>query len=181
MSGHGDQTERGLEKLLSKFKFEDILLYVTIPQFRVELNTPNAANVRRLRAGASRTLKSDGGGRQDFCYIFERLRKKGVRTILKVIIDDLAMLAHSDEAIENCLNLLGVSIWDRKKTNLCSDVIFKGAPRVCDVHLYWSGNHAVLRGWSEEVGLKRLSELRTVHLQVQNVYLARLFCRRCLF
>ncbi|KAK2595809.1 hypothetical protein QQS21_006573 [Conoideocrella luteorostrata] len=167
LSGHGDLTQRGLENLLSKLKFEDILQYVAIPQISVELNTPNTANMRKSRTGASRTSKSDGAGRRDLCYIFDRLRKKGVKTVLKVIIDDLALPAHSDEAIEECLNLLGVIIWDWKKTDLCSEVIFKVAPRVREAHLYWSGNNAVLRGWSEEGGLKRLSHLRIVHLHVQ--------------
>lgn len=136
----------------------------------------NAANSRRTRGGSSRSAKMDGDGRRDLCYIFDRLRKKGVKTVLKVIIDDKIMPAHSDEAIEDALNLMGVEVWDWKKTDLCSEVIHKVAPKVREVHLYWSGNNAVLRGWSEEGGLKRLPDLRTVYLHVQQVSLLSFAC-----
>lgn len=167
MSGHANITQPGFENLLSKLKFEDILQYVAIPRISVEVNM-NAANSKRSRVG-SRPSKPDGLGRQDLCYIFDCLRKKGVKTILKVIIDDSVMPAHSDEAIEAALKLMDVEVWDWKKTDLCSEVIYKVASRVREVHLYWSGNNAVLRGWSEQGGLKRLRELRTVYLHVQQV------------
>ncbi|KAM0254704.1 hypothetical protein ACHAQJ_006485 [Trichoderma viride] len=165
LSGHANITQSGLENLLSKLKFEDILQYVAIPKLNVEVNM-NTANSKRPR-GAGRSPKQDGEGRRDLCYIFDRLRKKGVKTILKVIIDDSVMPAHSDEAIEDALKFMDVEIWDWKRTDLCSEVICRVASKAREVNLYWSGNNAVLRGWSEEGGLKRLGELRTVHLHIQ--------------
>ncbi|KAK7409057.1 hypothetical protein QQX98_008761 [Neonectria punicea] len=166
LSGHANITQTGFENLMSKLKFEEILQYVAIPRISVEVNmhTPNS---KRSRVGGSRSSKPDGAGRRDLCYIFERLRKKGVKTILKVIVDDSVAPAHSDEAIESALKLMDVEVWDWKKTDLCSEVIRKVASRVREVHLYWSGNNAVLRGWSEEGGLKTLPELRKAHLHVQ--------------
>ncbi|KAK5988123.1 hypothetical protein PT974_12263 [Cladobotryum mycophilum] len=164
LSGHANIRQTGLENLLSKLRFEDILQYVAIPKLSVETNVI-AANSKRSRVGAR--TKQDGDGRKDLCYIFDRLRKKGVRTILKVIVDDLGTPAHSDEAIEEALKFMDVEIWDWRRTDLCSEVIHRVASKVREVHLYWSGNNAVLRGWSEEGGLKRLRELRTVHLHIQ--------------
>ncbi|KAH8131127.1 hypothetical protein FP744_10007985 [Trichoderma asperellum] len=165
LSGHANITQTGLENLLSKLKFEDILQYVAIPKLSVEVNV-NTANSKRAR-GSGRSSKQDGDGRRDLCYIFDRLRKKGVKTVLKVIIDDSTMPAHSDEAIEDALKFMDVEIWDWKRTDLCSEVIYRVASKAREVHLYWSGNNAVLRGWSEEGGLKRLSQLKTVHLHIQ--------------
>ncbi|KAL6906988.1 hypothetical protein GGI43DRAFT_380509 [Trichoderma evansii] len=165
LSGHANITQTGLENLLSKLKFEDILQYVAIPRLSVEVNA-NAANSKRAR-GSGRSSKQDGDGRRDLCYIFDRLRKKGVKTVLKVIIDDSTMPAHSDEAIEDALKFMDVEIWDWKRTDLCSEVIYRVASKAREVNLYWSGNNAVLRGWSEEGGLKRLSQLKTVHLHIQ--------------
>ncbi|KAH6609619.1 intracellular serine protease [Trichoderma cornu-damae] len=158
LSGHANITQTGLENLLSKLKFEDILQYVAIPRLNVEVNM-NAANSKRTR-GLGRPPKQDGDGKRDLCYIFDRLRKKGVKTILKVIIDDSAMPAHSDEAIEDALKFMDVEIWDWKRIDLCSEVVCRVASKAREVHLYWSGNNAVLRGWSEEGGLRRLRELK---------------------
>ncbi|PNP43868.1 hypothetical protein TGAMA5MH_04151 [Trichoderma gamsii] len=165
LSGHVNITQTGLENLLSKLKFEDILQYVAIPRISVEVNV-NTANSKRAR-GSGRSSKQDGDGRRDLCYIFDRLRKKGVKTVLKVIIDDSTMPAHSDEAIEDALKFMDVEIWDWKRMDLCSEVIHRVASKAREVNLYWSGNNAVLRGWSEEGGLKRLSQLKTVHLHIQ--------------
>ncbi|KAL7937004.1 hypothetical protein V8C35DRAFT_213161 [Trichoderma chlorosporum] len=164
LSGHANIAQTGFENLLSKLKFEDILQYVAIPRLNVEVNM-NAANSKRPRNG--RSPKQDGDGRRDLCYIFDRLRKRGVKTILKVIIDDSVSPAHSDEAIEDALKFMDVEIWDWKRIDLCSEVICRVASKAREVNLYWSGNNAVLRGWSEEGGLKRLRELKTVHLHIQ--------------
>lgn len=96
------------------------------------------------------------------CDIFDRLREKGVKTILRLIVDDSASPAHSDEAIEAALKDINVEIWDWQKTDLCTEVIYKTAPKAREVNLYWGGNNAVLRGWSEEGGLKKLRELKLV-------------------
>ncbi|KAI8675461.1 Peptidase-S8 domain-containing protein [Fusarium keratoplasticum] len=157
----GTITQAGLENLLSKLKFEDILQYVAIPKLSVQANRAGE------RSGSRRSAKPDGAGRRDLCYVFDRLRKKGVKTILKVFIDDSSMPAHSDEAIEDALKSMDVEVWDWNKTDLCTEVIYKVAPKARGVHLYWSGNNAVLRGWSEEGGLKKLRSLKTVHLHIQ--------------
>jgi hypothetical protein len=107
----------------------------------------------------------DGKGRTDLVLLFKWLRnEKGVKTILKVIVEDLQEPAHSDEAIEDALEGAGVEDWDWRKTDLCSEVIYKVAPKARIVHLYWSGNNPTLRGWSEAEGLAKLKDLEKVIL-----------------
>ncbi|KAH8805997.1 hypothetical protein F5884DRAFT_801362 [Xylogone sp. PMI_703] len=144
-------------------RFENVLQYVAVPQVRVE-----APSAPQRRGASKRTVKSDGKGRSDLVFLFKWLKgERNVETILKVIVDDLQEPAHSDEAIESALEGVGVEVWDWRKTDLCSEVIFKVAPMARIVHLYWSGNNSALRGWSEEEGLAKLEKLERVYLNVQ--------------
>lgn len=157
-------TQSGLKNLVGKIDFDDTLQYVCIPKITVE-NPPSKqkAAIRR----------PDGAGRWDLVHIFDKLREKRVETILRVIVDDSEFPSHSDEAIEKALNGMGVEIWQWNKPDLCTEVILNAAPKAREVHLYWSGNNAVLRGWSEEGGLPRLPELKVVKLHPQQVSLSR--------
>lgn len=102
-------------------------------------------------------------------FFFNWLREKGVKRILKVIVDDLEQPSHSDEAIENTLRGFEVEILDWRKIDLCPEVIYKSSKKLKEVYLRWSGNNAVLRAWSEPDGLKKLEELTKVHLHVKHV------------
>ncbi|KAI1213091.1 uncharacterized protein F4807DRAFT_471577 [Annulohypoxylon truncatum] len=151
----------GITRGLGHLLLEDILQYVAIPRVEVEDDPVG------LRPG-QRAPKPDGNGRTDMKPLFKWLRdEKKVKIILKVIVDDLQEPAHSDEAIEFCLIGMGVEIWQWKKVDLSPEVIQKVAPEARIVHLYWSGNNAVLRGWSEPEGLRKLKRLQEVHLHVQ--------------
>ncbi|RYP17551.1 hypothetical protein DL765_004440 [Monosporascus sp. GIB2] len=146
---------------LSHLVLEDVLQYVAIPRVEVEDDPV------RLKPN-QRAPKPDGSGRTDMKLLFKWLRdEKDVKTILKVIVDDLQEPAHSDEAIEACLTGMGVETWDWRKVDLSPEVIQKVAPEARVVHLYWSGNNAVLRGWSEPEGLQKLKKLEKVYLHVQ--------------
>ncbi|KAI0146018.1 hypothetical protein F4776DRAFT_609046 [Hypoxylon sp. NC0597] len=146
---------------LSHLLLEDVLQYVAIPRVEVE------DDPIRLRPG-QRAPKPDGNGRTDMKPLFSWLKdEKKVKTILKVIVDDLEEPAHSDEVIEDCLIGMGVENWNWRKLDLSPEVIMKVAPDARVVHLYWSGNNVVLRGWSEPEGLKKLRKLEKVHLHVQ--------------
>jgi hypothetical protein len=144
--------------------FEEFLQYVEFPHLQFERDQGPA------RGNNQAVIKPDGSGRSDLQTLFNWLREeKKVKIILKVIVDDLQEPAHSDEAIEACLRGMGVEIWDWKKMDLCSDVILKVAPDVREVHLHWSGNNGILRGWSEEYGLRQLKQLKKVYLHIQPV------------
>jgi hypothetical protein len=160
--------QREFDNLISRLKFADMLQYVALPNVTIDLKAVASPNTSRMRGGG-RAVRFDGAGRSDFAYVFERLRAKGVTTVLKVEVKDTLNPPHSEEAIESALGGLGVEIWDWKRLDLCSEVIFNVAPNARDVHLYWSGNNAVARGWAEEGGLKKLEHLRAVHVSVERV------------
>ena len=164
--GYPTITQNGIKKTLSILNFEDVQQYVAIPKISIQ-GESNVANTRKARG---RPRRPDGDGRTDLISVFSSLHSKGVKTILKVIVDDLEHPAHSDLSIVTALDNKGVEIWDWRKLDLCTEVVRKVAPNVRQVHLYWSGNNAILRGWSEEGGLKQLGlQLKTVHLHVQQV------------
>ncbi|RAH42554.1 S8 family peptidase [Aspergillus brunneoviolaceus CBS 621.78] len=156
-----DWISRGLEYLC----FEDTLQYVALP--RLEL-TKKVQSVDS-RFARVRSLLPDGEGRRDMVFLFDFLRKKGVSRILRVIVDDTTSPAHSDEAIEQALGGFRVEVWDWRKIDISIDTIISVALDVREVYLYWSGNNAVLRGWSDHGGLAQLKSLRTVHLHVSQV------------
>lgn len=122
-----------------------------------------------------RTRQAEQSGRTDLFSVFEELRSrsKGVKRVLKIVVDDTleGSPPHSDETIENSLKNMEVEIWDWKRFDLCSEVIYNAAPKVREVYLYSTGNNAVLRSWSDQGGLRKLEQLKKVHVQVNEVRL----------
>jgi hypothetical protein len=151
---------------LSHIQLEDVLQYVAIPSVRIEAE----GNLPASRKGIKVTPGLEAKGRTDLKLLFSWLKdEKRVKTMLRVIVDDMQEPAHTDETIEACLSGMGVEIWDWKKTDLCSDVIRNVAPQVREVHLYWGGNNAILRGWGEAEGLRELQSLEKIYLHFQEV------------
>lgn len=162
--------ESRLYEGLSHLKFEDVLQYVAVP--RVVIEGDRAVAPKGAKPLLKRNTRGDAQGRSDLGLLFKWLKdekQKKVKTILKVIVDDLNEPAHHDEAIEECLDGLGVEVWDWRKMDLSPEIIKKVAPDVREIHLYWSGNNAVLRGWSEPEGLRQLQKLRKVYLHPHRV------------
>lgn len=95
---------------------------------------------------------------------FNWLKGKGVKHILKVMVDDLKDPSHSDKALEDCLRPFEVEILDWTKVDLCPETILTACRNVRQLYLRWSGNRAVLRAWSEPDGLAKLERLEAVHL-----------------
>lgn len=88
--------------------------------------------------------------------IFAMLRRRGVRKILKLRVQDNPYRPCSDEVIESCLDGFDVRYLDWNRPDLCADVILAKAPKVVELWLYSSGSNAVLRGWAGSTGLCRL-------------------------
>ena len=157
-------SEERIEDGLAHLKFEDVLQYVALPSLKVERRPVFSKANKKPHI-------SDGRGRSDLIFLFNWLRNKGVKRVIRVIVDDTLEPAHSDEAIETALGGLKVEIWDWRKIDLCIETIITAAPDAEEVCLYWSGNNAVLRGWSEPGGLNQLKKLEKVHLHVGKVHL----------
>jgi hypothetical protein len=108
-------------------------------------------------------------------FFFNFLRMKGVKRIIRVIVDDTVEPSHSDEAIERAFAGLHVEVCDWRKIDLSILSIFKAAPDVREITLYWSGNVVVLRGW--EMEMTKSSGL--AHLERLNVNISQV--NECLF
>ncbi|PWW73990.1 hypothetical protein C7212DRAFT_213327, partial [Tuber magnatum] len=79
-----------------------------------------------------------------------------VKTILKIVVDDLSGVPLSDEVIGDCLKPFGVEIWDWRKWDLCSYTILEATPNIQELRLYSSENRAVLQSWCSTSGLRIL-------------------------
>lgn len=82
-----------------------------------------------------------------------------VSRILRVVVDDDHDTPHSDAAIEEALHGFQVEVWDWKRYDICIDVIKNVSASMRVVHLYSTGNLAVLLNWSSVDGLGILSQV----------------------
>ncbi|KAF7880798.1 uncharacterized protein EAF02_006689 [Botrytis sinoallii] len=164
-------TSDQLERFFENQKFDDILQRVSVPASFTLLRPKPAANSGKIRT-SSAPSKTSSKGLSNLESVFGWLREKmKVKTILSISVKDLDSLAHSDESIEKALEGFGVETWDWQKIDISTGVIETVAPKVRAVHLYWSGNNAVLRGWGEEGGLKQLKHLEAVYIHTRQDYL----------
>lgn len=53
---------------------------------------------------------------------------------------------------------------DWRKPDLNIDVIIFAAPDVVTLNLYWSGNEAILKGWSSHDGIPKLKKLKNLRI-----------------
>ncbi|KAJ2902817.1 hypothetical protein MKZ38_000098 [Zalerion maritima] len=180
-----DQILAFIQRLAVVSKFDDTLSYVSIPSFPFvpvkETPAPKryTANQSSRRENAAKPPK----GRQSLVPMFDKLHSLGVKKILRLQVDDTEYPAHTDEAIEKALTgsvrdplagdnpirrLIDIEAWDWRKFDLCSDVIQYAAPQVEKMHLYWSGNPTVLKGWASKDSIPKFyatnENLKTVVL-----------------
>ncbi|KAL2862236.1 uncharacterized protein BJX67DRAFT_310853 [Aspergillus lucknowensis] len=150
-----------LEQLSKHLRFEDCLQYVALPELRMQqrdvyINTLSPEKDQSTLA----VLQSQCTGLTDAVVIFDWLRKRDVKKIIRVIVMDSGEVPHTDEAIVESLKDFEVEVWDWRKFDICSETIQLAAKDVRVLHLYSSGINAVLRGWSSEVGLVLLGKVR---------------------
>src|SRR5690242_9169649 len=100
--------ESRIEDGLKHMQFEDTLQYVALPGLRLE----------RLSPYYKRRPKADGKGRKDLVFFFEFMRRKDVKRIIRVIVEDNLDPPHSDKAIEQALEGLEIEIWDWRRPDL---------------------------------------------------------------
>jgi hypothetical protein len=150
---HYPVSEKALNQLFKRLKFENILQYVQIPWYPFSTKAKG-----RTATSLSEAADEQGAGRKDFKLIFDLLREHKVKKILKLIVNDDQEIPHSDEIIEQ-LHDFEIEVLDWKKVDLCSYVISQGAPEVRKLFLYSSGNNAVLRSWSGVDGLTKLESV----------------------
>jgi len=160
----GAITQAEFRKHFGHLQFDRVLQYVAFP--RVQLKQQGDAPVVDERCQ----------GRQDMAFFFDWLWGKGVRRIIKVIVDDLGHPPHSDEAIEKALKPFDVEILDWRRLDLDPVTLETIGKGLREVHLQWSGRNTVLRSWSEPGGLANTPTLEMIRIVQTEV----LPCPRCL-
>ncbi|KAI0099322.1 hypothetical protein GGR51DRAFT_396279 [Nemania sp. FL0031] len=149
------------EQSFAHMHFDNVLRYVAFN--KVELHSPPSRDTQLL-AKKSTLQPRPGRGRADLTFFFNWLRNKHVEHILRVIVEDSPERPHSDKAIETCLKHFQVESLEWRKLDICPETLFNACRVVNHLHLWWSGNRAILRAWSEPEGLAKLENLKTVTL-----------------
>ncbi|KAK9439808.1 Peptidase S8/S53, subtilisin/kexin/sedolisin [Metarhizium brunneum] len=88
------------------------------------------------------------------------------------LLVEQADLPHADASILEALYGFNVKMWDWKRVDLCSDIMYESSPVIKEVSVYSSGNNAVLTGWASEDGLgnrEKFPWLEKINLFVQDV------------
>ncbi|KAF3074378.1 hypothetical protein CFAM422_003607 [Trichoderma lentiforme] len=148
--------KKDFKKHFDHLNFNSVLQYVAFPQI--------------VLGSDEEPPKTGAQGRTDLVFFFEWLRNKGVKQVVKIIVDDLRDTPHSDEAIEESLESMSVEILDWRRTDLDSLTLRSIGENLRILHLQWSGSNPVLRAWSEREGLCTLPKLQEIHItQVKGI------------
>lgn len=87
-------------------KFDEVLKFVRFTN----------VTVKRRNTPQTKAQRSNGGlGRQDMEFFFDFLYKKGVRYILKAVVEENGCTVHSNEAIKNALDKMMIEHLDWQK------------------------------------------------------------------
>jgi len=156
----GKTTETALRNLISRLRFETVLRYVYVPI--LDIQTPS---VERGAMIIENDKDKDGRSRKECELIFRLLWDRGVRKIIKVVVEEQEDCHHTDEMIAGLsLHKLDIEEWDWKIKDLCSETIRRAAPNAKTLFLYSSGNNAVLRSWSRDGGLNKFAKVPSIHI-----------------
>ncbi|EQB43180.1 hypothetical protein CGLO_18193 [Colletotrichum gloeosporioides Cg-14] len=169
----GQKYAKSIVHLLSRMSaggFNDTLAYVHLPTVsHSSINTPLGRNASAAQRGS--LTENPSPGRIELVKVFDKLHELKVKKILRLHVEDRHPPSHTDASIEIALQgresflkdggtvgrePIAVETWDWRKPDLSTEVIAFAAPTVENVHLYWSGNQAVLRAWDCDEGIPRL-------------------------
>lgn len=139
------------------YKLDTMLRALYIPKVKVRWDD-DSIEARKIARGWECV------GRIDLYLLFHWLKHRaGVKSLLEVIVVDFEeddMNPHSDKSIIECVKDLQVEIWDWRRMDISTDVIYDGAGKyVKTLYLYCSGLRAVLQSWSDRGGLVRLENV----------------------
>ena len=124
-------------------KMETVLEYVDLPivQLKHDSSLPNTATGSGIEAQEQLQRRES---LDSYRHIFEWLRRKGVKKIFEVRVEDIVPFPHSDQAILDALRGLDVEVWKWKRLDISSELIAQAGKNVKEIYLYSSGNNGVL-------------------------------------
>ena len=91
--------------------------------------------------------------------ILSWLRQKGVKRILKLIVPDCRVNPLDEDKISICLKDFEVEQLDWRRLDLGIEPLLSLGHTLSALHLYSSGNWAVLSHWVSNGGLERLEKV----------------------
>ena len=145
----------------NNFRFDNTLLSIHFDRVELELGSQK-----------TRRVEFPSSGREEMKHFFGWLYvDKGVRTIVKVTVEDREQRVHSDQVIEDALKNPAIEVLDWRKYDICPWTIREACRNspLREIHLWWNGNNAVLRSWSEPEGLVKLQHLQHIYLHRSQV------------
>jgi hypothetical protein len=146
-------------------QFDEVLQYVEFPAVRLkDGKIPRGESFREHRG----LYNSKTIGRKDLLFFFSWLKDKGVKHIIKVIVQD-STDCHCDESIEKCLSPFRIDVLDWSKPDLDPEMLCNACSDIKELHLRWGANNAILRAWGEPEGLRRLKLLEKIYLYYDQV------------
>ncbi|XEU94982.1 hypothetical protein FSHL1_000266 [Fusarium sambucinum] len=151
---------RDFTKSYESLKFDQVLQHVEFRQMKVKSPPGKRPDWTDSEGRA-------GTGRKDVYYFFRWLsKKKLVQNIIHVIVEDGNGISHTDEAIEESLKDFNIEILDWRKPDLDPMTLRTACMNsdLREIHLWWDGNNAVLRAWSEPDGLVKINTLQVIYL-----------------
>ncbi|KAL7935469.1 peptidase S8/S53 domain-containing protein [Trichoderma chlorosporum] len=154
----------------SGLKFETTLEFVKLPYWKS--HQPPVPGDQPLNGGYyGQSLESD-----PYIYLFEWLWSSGTRKIFRVDVDDVGPEPHTNAGIRQALRGSSsekaatrdfeIETWEWKKIDICTETISVAAPTARHVHLWSSGNTAILRGWGSGSGLAKLQNLERLTITI---------------
>lgn len=150
-----------LHQLAKHIRLEDCLQCVALPELRLQRDAYLDILSPKQDKSVLKVLQSKCEGLTDAVLILDWLRKRKVKKVIRVIVMEGGSIPHSDEAIVESLKGSELEVLDWRKFYICSETIRQAAEHVRILHLYCSGNNAVLRSWSSEQGLVKLENVRS--------------------
>jgi hypothetical protein len=104
--------------------------------------------------------------------VFDWLRDQQVRRIIEVNIDDDTEPSSTNAAIEASLKGFEIQRLQWKRTDIPCDVFCNSTSALRYISLYWSGDKAVLDGWSGPDGFSNARKFPEVHGYLSYPFLA---------
>ncbi|KAF2678077.1 subtilisin-like protein [Lentithecium fluviatile CBS 122367] len=99
--------------------------------------------------------------------ILDWLKEKGVKTIIKLKVPDRLINPHDDIRMAELVDNLKVKILDWKVLDLSISVLEKETKdRLEELHLYSSGNRAVISHWFSDEGIYSLKNLKSLEIKI---------------
>lgn len=136
--------------------FEETLRYAEFPS----LDTSVEERESRAKSGFLQHRHTE------VFRVLKWLRERGVESIIKLRVPDRLNNPHDDLKMASEVNKFKVEILDWRVLDLAISILEDGTKkRLKELHLYSSGNRAVISHWFSEEGIRKLKKVMLLSLE----------------